>query len=140
MKKLSILLAERERLLRQARLANLAFTYQSLSSFAERIARAQLRGAVMLKPVAPHEERYCATLTALEGSQSIIEEHFTDEDLVELTDAIGFTTGHNGVEITFRLEELAEVFLAPLRAELERKGVAIDAPAAPGAQVEEPRQ
>ena len=137
MKKLSILLTERERLLRQARLANLAFAYHTLGDFAERIGRAQLRGAVSLEPVAPAEERYCATLSALEGSQSVIEEHFTDEDLMELADVIAFATGHSGLEMTFRLEEVPDVFLAPLRAELEREGIAIDRP---DAAIEESRQ
>lgn len=137
MKKLSILLAERERLLRQARLANLAFAYQTLGNFAERIARAQLRGSAVLKPVAPEEERYCATLSALEGSQSVIEEHFTDEDLIDLADVVALATGHPHAEVTFRLEDIGEVFLSALRVELEREGVVLDQPGAP---VEEPRQ
>ena len=49
MKKLSTLLTQRQALLRQARLANLAFAYTTLMEFAHRIARAQLSGRVTLK-------------------------------------------------------------------------------------------
>ena len=126
MKKLSTLLTQRAALLQQARLANLAFSYHTLSEFAERIARAQLRGIVSLKHLAPDDGRYWPSLTALEGSQSVIEEHFTDEDIMELADVIGFTMGQDALDLTFRLEEFGETFGVPLRAELEREGVAID--------------
>jgi hypothetical protein len=128
MKKLSTLLAQRQAVLRQARLANLAFAYRTLGIFERRVARAHLSGRVVLKPAAPHAERYWAVLLALEGSQSVIEEHFTDEDLMELADVLGFIAGNDSAEITFRLEELAEGFLVPLRVELEREGVKIDGP------------
>src|SRR5688572_19122978 len=82
--KLSQLLAQRPGLLRQVRLANLAFAYQSLNDFAARIARVGLHGRVTLKPVDPDAESYCVTLTALDTNQSLIEEHFSDEDLVLL--------------------------------------------------------
>jgi hypothetical protein len=127
--KLSILLAQRSALLRQARLANLAFAYEALAKFAARIARAQLRGAVLLKSAAPDQERYCATLTALEGSQAVLDEHFTDEDVMELADVVAFLRGNLAADDAFRLEEVAERLLAPLRAELERAGIAIDEPA-----------
>jgi hypothetical protein len=85
----------------------------------------------VLKSASPEHERYCATLTALETSQSVIEEHFTDEDILELADVLAFLTGNAAADETFRLEEVAEKFLVPLRAELESEGVAIDAPAQP---------
>ena len=125
MKKLSTLLARRQALLRQARLANLAFAYATLQGFARRIARAELQGSVTLRPAAPHAEQYSATLTALEGNQSVIEEHFADRDLMDLADVIGFATNHDG-DVSFRLEELAEMFVVPLRAELETEGIVID--------------
>lgn len=131
MKKLSILLAERDRLLRQARLANLAYTYQSLRDIAARIARAQLRGNATLKPVAPAEERFCVSLTAHDANQSVVEEHFTDEDLLELADVLAFITGDAHGDLTFRFEDLGEGYLALLRAELEREGVALDGSGAP---------
>ena len=126
MKKLSTLLTQRQALLRQARLANLAFAYTTLGDFTRRIARGQLSGRVTLKPPAPQADRYWASLTAVEGSQSVIEEHFTDEDLMDLADVLRFVTGNDALEFTFRLGELTETFLAPLRVELEREGVMID--------------
>ncbi|HEX2854860.1 MAG TPA: hypothetical protein VHO24_16625 [Opitutaceae bacterium] len=126
--KLSTLLTQRERLLQQSRLASLAFAYARLADFSARIARARLTGEVALRHAAPEMERYCASLTALEGRQSVIEEHFTDEDLMDLADVVGFLFGEREVERTFRLEEMAGTFLAPLRHELERSGVNIDAP------------
>jgi hypothetical protein len=126
MKKLSTLLAQRQVVLRQARLANLAFAYRTLSQFERRITRANLGGTVMLKPAAPHAERYWPSLVALEGNQSVIEEHFSDDDVMELADVIGFISGDETAETTFRLEEIMETFLVPLRVELEREGVQID--------------
>jgi hypothetical protein len=137
MKRLSTLLANRDHLLKQARLANLASAYSTLCDFAERIDRAQLAGCVTLKPIAPEEERYCVTLTALEYSQAVIEEHFTDEDLIELAEVIAFRTGERNAEVTFRLEHFTEAFVEPLRAQLEAEGVQIDQGDTP---VEEPRQ
>jgi hypothetical protein len=123
--KLSQLLSQRADLLRQVRLANVAYAYQTLGEFATRVTRAGLCGRVVLKPVNPEEDRYCVTLIALEASQSIIEEHFTDEDLALLADVIGFATGHPAHELTFDIEDLRGDFVAPLRTELERAGVQI---------------
>ena len=124
--KLSKLLLQRTDLLRQVRLANLAFAYHALREFALRVQRAGLRGAVTLKPVDASEERFVATLTALECNQSVIEEHFTDEDILLFSDVIAFATGHPGFEVTFHLEQLTDDFILPMRAELERAGVELD--------------
>jgi hypothetical protein len=126
MKKLSTFLRQRQDLLRQARLANLAFAYRTLGDFAERIARAQLTGRVTLRPVAPDAEHYWPTLTALDANQSVIEEHFTDEDILELADTLAFIVSGDATEFTFHLEDLGELFLAPLRVQLQREGIAID--------------
>lgn len=128
--KLSHLLVQRSDLLRQVRLANLAFAYHTLREFSQRVARGQLRGRVTLKPVDPAEERYCVTLTALETNQSLIEEHFSDEDLLILADVLGFATGHPAHELTFQIDQLHE-FIDPLRVDLERAGVALDRPGTP---------
>ena len=136
--KLSNILAQRQALLRQARLANLAFAYQTLSRFADRIARARLTGRVRLEQAAPDAERYWASLTALDGNQSVIEEHFTDDDIMDLADVISFSTGNEILGVTFRIEDLAGRFLAPLRAELEQAGVAIDPSAEPARESKEP--
>lgn len=121
--KLSTLLAQRSEQLRLAHLANLAFAFSKLDEFAGRIARAQIRGDVCLQSADPAAGRYEAVLTALEGSQSVIEEHFTDNDITLLADALAFTTGETDVERTFRIEQLAGEYLEPLRQELARSGV-----------------
>ena len=124
--KLSLLLTLRPALLRQAHLAGLAFAYWKLSEFATRVVRARLRGEVNVKQAEPEAERFWATLTALAGNQSVIEEHFTEEDIMELADVIAFATGERHLDLTFRIEQLPEKFLAPLRHQLELAGVVID--------------
>ena len=130
MKKLSTLLSQRPDLLRQARLANLAFAYETLAACAERVARARLIGRVTLTPADPEAGRYCATLIAHDANQSVLEEHFTDESIWELADTIALARDQPADEISFQIEAFAEIFLAPLRIELEREGVAIDSTAA----------
>ncbi len=137
MKKLSTLLLQRRAVLRKARQANLAFAYVTLQAFLSRVARADLSGRVTLKHAAPHADRYWASLTALDMNQSLIEEHFTDEDVMELADVLAFVTGNDTLEVTFELDELTELFLLPLRVELEREGVTVDQPAT---RIEEPRR
>ena len=127
--KLSTLISSREELLRRAHLANLALAHETLRNFARRIATANLRGQLVLQPAAPAEGRYCAILTALEGSQAVVEEHFTEEDLMDLADflclALGRAAG-DPRDIAFRGERFVESFLRPLRAELEAAGVALE--------------
>ena len=130
MKKISTLLTRRRTLLRQARLANLAFALVTLQKFSVRTTRGQLYGRVTLAHAAPDAERYWASLTALEMSQSVIEEHFTDEEVMELADVVSFTTGNDALDLTFDVEDLDELFLRPLRDELEREGIIIDQPIA----------
>ena len=126
MKKLSTLIQNRQAALQQAHLANLAFAYHTLTRMVQRIDRARLRGTVTLRSPRPEEECFCASLTAHEGSQAVIDEHFSDEELLEFADVIGFILCNDDVDMTFQLEEVAEVFLAPLRTELENGGVVID--------------
>jgi hypothetical protein len=120
------LLDARETLQRQASLANLAFAFETLREFARRIARARLKGEVNLKSADPDADRYWATLTAVDGKQSLIEEHFTEEDLTDFADAISFATGHNDFEATFSIQDFPQAFLAPLRSALEQSGIVMD--------------
>lgn len=124
--KLSKILLQRGHLLQQVRVANLAFAYQALREFATRVERGALFGSVTLRPPAPEADRYLATLTAHEMSQSRIEEHFTDEDLMLLADVLAFATGHPAVELSFQLDGLEDDFVAPLRGELLRAGVELE--------------
>jgi len=128
--KLSSLLQQRPTLLRQLRLANLAFAAHALGEFSARVTRAGLHGRVVLRPMDPENELFCVTLTALDANQSVIEEHFDDDDLILLADVLGFAAGDATRELTFHIDRLDE-FLAPLRAELEKAGVEFDVPAAP---------
>jgi hypothetical protein len=123
---LSQLLTQRGALLQQANLANLAFAYSQVTKFAARIARARLSGEVTLRHAAPELERYCATLTTVKGCQSVIEEHFTDEDVLDLADVIAFLSGQNRLDLTFPIQDLAARFAAPLAIELQRLGVTLD--------------
>jgi hypothetical protein len=124
--KLSHLLHQREALLHQTRLANLAYAYRRFGDFAARIAGAGLHGKVCLQPLEPGTDRYWPVLTALEGNQSVIEEHFTDEAIMELADLIVFVTGEYGAETTFRLEEMDARFVQPLRRQLVQEGITLE--------------
>jgi hypothetical protein len=127
--KISKLLAQRQGLLQQTQLANLAFAYAKLGEFAGRVARAQLTGEVNLRQGTPEVGIGWATLTAHEGSQSVVEEHFTEEEINDWADIVGFFSVEEEVDLTFRLEELTERFVVPLRRELEGRGVVFDGPA-----------
>lgn len=124
--KLSSLLAKRQALLQQTRLANLAFAYERLSDFAQRIARAHLIGKVRLQTASLDAQRYWPTLTALGGKQSVIEEHFNEEDLLYFADVLTYVSNENQLDLVFRLEELEVRFLVPLRQELAKAGVTLN--------------
>jgi len=81
---------------------------------------------VTLRQATPDAELGWTPLLALEGNQSVIEEHFTDEDLTDFADAVAFVTGETRLDFTFRIEELAERFVAPLRHQLEQAGITFD--------------
>ncbi|ACB77414.1 hypothetical protein Oter_4140 [Opitutus terrae PB90-1] len=124
--KLSQLLVARQGLLQGAQLANLALAFHLLQEFATRIQRARLTGLVCLQSPEATEDGGWAELTALEGNQSLIEEHFTDEDLMDLADTVAYVTEADVVSVKFRIEQFYETFVAPLRAGLEQAGIAID--------------
>ena len=124
--KLSKLLSQRQALLRQAHLANIAFAYRTLGDFAARAARAGLRGRFNLRHVDLQAERYWPSLTALDAHASVVEEHFTEEDILKLADVLAFTSCQDNLDVTFTLDELSEKFLPPLRVELEEAGVAVE--------------
>ena len=124
--KLTQLLAAREGLVRRATLANMAFAYRLLSRFTERIHRAGLRGLVNIKSPEANGENW-SSLTAIEGSQAQLEEHFSEEDVMDLTDAIRYVVGGEIViDLSFRIEEVGNMFLVPLRDTLLSYGVVID--------------
>ncbi len=124
--KISKLLDSHRVILQQARLANLAQAFLTLRRLAERVRRARLGGLVQLRQPDAAEERLWASLTALEGSQAVIEEHFTDEELMEFADAVAYVHNTDALDVTFRLEHLDGLFVQPLEAELRRGGVEFD--------------
>jgi len=124
--KISELLATHRALLEQTRLANLAQAYATLRRLAERVRRTGLCGLVNLRQPNAAEERFWASLTALEGSQSVLEEHFRDEELMELADAVAFARGLTNLDLTFRLEAMTALFVVPLEFALDQAGVSLD--------------
>ncbi|HYC72084.1 MAG TPA: hypothetical protein VEB66_12800 [Opitutaceae bacterium] len=122
------LLQTRETLRRQARLADAAFAWHRLAGLGRRFAVAGLRGRVRLRLADPGSDAGWPALTALDGSQSVIEEHFTDEDVVELSDLLAFVGAEpdDGAHV-LRIEDLEPRFAEPLRRELERAGVSVPA-------------
>jgi hypothetical protein len=125
--KLTTLLAQRQALLRQSHLANLAFAHERLSEFARRITRAGLRGPVVLKRADPENGRDWPVLIALRGSQSVLDEHFAEEDVIDLADVIAYALDAQEAEVAFDLGELKTLFLRPVHLALEEAGVQIDA-------------
>ena len=123
---LSTLLALRDHLNEQARLANTAYAYATLKRFAHVIRRANLAGRVLLQQPNEQEERYWAALTPLEGSPAVIEEHFSDDDVTALADAVGYATGSPCLDLQFRIERLEEQFVPALATALQMAGVHVD--------------
>lgn len=122
--KLDHLLQQRLTLVRQTRLANVAFVFAELGALAERITRAGLRGQVTLYLADPANERLWPSLVADEGSQSVIEEHFLETDIIEFADLLAFAAGDPmPAAFTFRLEDLDRQFRTALGRELAAAGV-----------------
>jgi len=130
---ISHLIAHREAYLQKARLANLAYAHETLRAFADRLVRAGITGRVRLQSTSPDDERYLPTLTALDSHPSVMEEHFTDDDAIELADLIGFVSGEEDIDLTLSARDVVETLLAPVRCELESKGVNLSPQPAPAA-------
>jgi hypothetical protein len=125
------LLRQRSALLRRTRLANLAYAYAELGVFAGRIDRANLRGAVTLHPADPAAGRAWPSLVAEQGSQSVLDEHFLEEELLDLADLLAFATGIElRSPLEFRLEDFDQRFRTSLRRDLERAGIEVPAASA----------
>jgi len=132
---ISHLLAHRDAYLEQARLANLACAHEKLRHFADRLARAGITGRVRLRSTGPDDEPAVPNLTALDSHPSVIEEHFTDEDAVDVIDVLRYLRSEEWIDLVIPAPEIAARLLAPLRAELARAGVSLgggaDAPVEP---------
>lgn len=125
--KLSALLASRSTIIRQAALAHTAAAWLTLQYTSMRIAAAGLHGTVRLLQSDPDEgESPSAVLTSDEIRASILEEHFTDEDLLELAEAVAYATDSDYADVEFRIETLGELYAAPLLETLKKAGVTVD--------------
>lgn len=125
--KLSALLASRSTILRQAALAHTAAAWLTLQYTSMRIAAAGLHGTVRLLQSDPDEEESpSAVLTSDEIRSSILEEHFTDDDLLELAEAVAYATDSDYADVEFRIETLGELYAAPLLENLKKAGVTVD--------------
>ncbi len=124
--KISKLIATHHAIINQARLANLAQAYLTLRRCAERVRRARLCGLVNLRQPDAGEGRLWASITALEGRQSVLEEYFCDEELMEFADAVAFVRCVNCLDVVFKIEALREEFVVPLEAQLRKAGVEFD--------------
>lgn len=114
------LILYRDELQHAARLANLAYAYQWLSDFAERVSLAGLEGEVALKGPHPATEQTEVELVAIDCNQSVIEEHFLPEEIEELHSV--FASVHEVgaiIEAKFRLEHIGSLYLPALRRALE---------------------
>lgn len=120
----SRLLLQRDALLRQARLADLAFAHERLADYARRIERARLRGSVALLPADPAAERFWPCLSAAHAAPAVLDEHFLDEDVAELEEILRFLQAE-GIEVglEFDFAAVAGLLLPIVRRELTRAGV-----------------
>ncbi len=124
--KLSALLASRPTILRQAALAHTAAAWLTLQHASSRIAAAGLRGTVHLRQGDPVEdEAPWATLTSDEIRPSVLEEHFTEDDLLEIAEALAYATDANYADVVFPIETLA-AYADPLLRSLQKAGVTLD--------------
>lgn len=123
---LSQLIASRQLINRQANLANLAYAYLTVKRFADRVQRAGLRGRVRLRPADVTAEHYWASLTAVDGAQSVVEEHFSEEDVMDLADAVAYAIEGDFHEVIFPLERMHARLVVPLQVLLAHAGITID--------------
>ena len=124
--KISKLIATHDSIIEQARLANLAQAYVTVRRCAEYVRQVQLFGLVNLRQPNADEGRLWASLTALMGNQSVLDEHFGEEELMELADAIAYIRGTTNLNLTFKIETLSAEFVAPLETMLKQAGVVLD--------------
>lgn len=125
--KLSALLASRPTILRQAALAHIATAWLTLHHASMRIAAAGLHGTVRLTQGDPEaDEAPWATLTSDEIRASVLSEHFTEDDLIELADAIGYATDCDRVDVMFPIDCLGDAYEEPLLRTLKKSGVTLD--------------
>jgi hypothetical protein len=117
------LIQQRDAILRQARLTNLAYAHRRLGEFSARFARAGITGAIRVEPAAPAEGRPEATIDA-DRAPAVLAEHFLEEDAAELADLLGFVRGQadDGAH-TLDIGEIETALRPALARALAREGV-----------------
>lgn len=130
------LLQQRDAILRQARLANLAYAHQRLGEFSARLARAGISGPLRLEAAAPEEGRPDATLEAA-CSPAVVAEHFLEGELTEFAELLAFMRGAgDGEAQELAAAELESALLPALARLLAREGVTgLEPSAGPGREV-----
>ncbi len=119
------LLHHRAALLRQARLANLAFACERLEDYARRLTAARIAGPLTLQGVDPEADRFCPELVPHAASPAVVDEYFLDEDVADLADVLGFLSDEGfDVATTFTAEDIVARWLPRLRRELAGAGIA----------------
>jgi hypothetical protein len=122
--KFSHLLHQRDQLIRQARLANLAYAHAQLQRFVARCQRAGLTGPCVLREGDAADGLPWPTLTAAGVSPAVLQEHFLEEEIVELADIFAFLDGGTRLpELVFLPRDLVQSVLPALRRELAEAGV-----------------
>ena len=112
---------------RQAALAHTAAAWLTLQYASLRIAAAGLHGTVRLRQSDPEEEEtMSATLTSDDIRSSVLEEHFTEDELLEIAEALAYATDVDYVDAEFPIETLGETYAAPLLRSLKKSGVTLD--------------
>lgn len=124
--KLSKLIGSRSILLETARLANVGYAYITLKRLAAVVKRGELSGIVQLQQPNEQLELLEAQLTGLTARQSALEEHFSDEDVGEMADAIAFARGVTDLDVTFPIENLRRDYVRPLEIALKMAGITVD--------------
>ena len=118
------LLNQRDHLLRQARLANLAYAYARLQTFVARCDRAGLAGPLVLREGDADDGLPWPTLAADDVSPAVLQEHFLEEEIVEFGDILTFIDGGTRLrERELVPREIAQSVLPALRRELESAGL-----------------
>lgn len=125
--KLSALLASRSTILRQAALAHAAAAWLTLNNASRRVAAAGLHGRVRLRQGDPaDDEAPWASIESDTIRPSVLEEHFTEDDLVELAEAVAYATDSRRADVEFLIESLGDLYATPLLDTLEKAGVTLD--------------
>lgn len=124
--KLSELLAARPAILRHALLAHTAAAWATLHRLAGRVAANQLRGRVRLTRDNPATQPAWPELTSCELPASVLSEHFTEDDVFALAEALALATDREELNLTFELEELGPAYAAPLLQTLVKAGIQPD--------------